>query len=71
MKKRNTVYGRMGIIFLAASVISLLMLAADSRRRPEKNAEGKSVLARGSHGEGSKKVELEARVDGEDRKSVV
>ncbi len=53
MKKRNTVYGRMGIIFLAASVISLLMLAADSRRRPEKNAEGKSVLARGGHGEGT------------------
>lgn len=65
MKKRNTVYRRMGIIFLAASVISLLMLAADSRLRPEKNAEGKSILARGSHGEGSKKVELEARVDGD------
>ena len=65
MKKRNTVYGRMGIIFLAASAISLLMLAADSRRRPEKNAEGKSVLARGDHGEGRKKVELEARVDGD------
>ncbi|CUO82967.1 secretion protein F [Eubacterium sp. am_0171] len=65
MKKRNTVYGRMGLIFLAASAISLLMLAADSRRRPEQNAEGKSVLARGSHGEGSKKVELEARVDGD------
>ena len=65
MKKRNTVYGRMGIIFLAASAISLLMLAADSRRRPEKNAEGKSVLARGGHGEGRKKVELEARVDGD------
>ena len=65
MNKWSSVYGRMGIVFLSASAVSLLVLFADNRRMPEKNAEGKSVLIRGTHGEGSKKVELEAQIDGD------
>lgn len=65
MNKRNSVYRKMGIVFLSAGAVSLLVLLADNRRMPEKNAEGKSVITRNSHGGGSKKVELEAKIDGD------
>lgn len=64
MNKWNTVYGRMVLVFLAASVAALLLYFIDSRRAPQKNAEGKSVLAREPQGAGTKMVDLEMILEG-------
>lgn len=65
MSRWDSVYGRMGLIFLSASAVSLLVFLADNNHSPKKNEAGKSVLERGEYGSGSKDVELEAKIDGE------
>lgn len=60
MNRWKTVYKRMGLVFLAASAVSLLVFIADNNRAPRKNKDGKSILERGSYGEGKRKIELEA-----------
>lgn len=64
MNKWNTVYGRMVLVFLCASVVAGLLYFIDSRREPQKNAEGKSVLVREPQGAGTKKVDLEMIFEG-------
>lgn len=64
MNKWNSIYGRMVLIFLSASVAAVLLYFIDSRRAPQKNAEGKSVLAREPQGAGTKKVDLEMIMEG-------
>lgn len=64
MNKWSSVYGRMGLVFLSASAISVLVFLADSSRAPKKNKEGKSVLRRGNYGSGTQDVALEVEIDG-------
>lgn len=65
MDKWNSVYGRMGLVFLSASAVAVLVYLADSRQAPGKNAEGKSVIARGPHGTGTQKVDLQLGLNGQ------
>lgn len=62
MNKWNSVYGRMGRVFLSASAVAVLVAIADSGQAPKTNEEGKSVIARNTYGKGRQDVELEARV---------
>lgn len=64
MSRWNSVYGRMGLIFLSASAVSLLVFLADNNRSPKKNEAGKSVLERGGYGSGNQDVNLEVNVGG-------
>lgn len=64
MNKWNSVYGRMGMVFLSASVVALLVFIADNHKAPQKNEKGKSVLARGGYGDGERNVDLEVDIDG-------
>ncbi|WP_346910150.1 secretion protein F [Faecalicatena orotica] len=63
--KWNSVYGRMGMVFLSASVLSLLVYVADHSRAPEKNKSGKSILEREDPGEGKQDIDLEVRIGGD------
>lgn len=65
MNKWNSVYGRMGMVFLSASVVALLVFFADNNRAPDKNKAGKSRIERGSYGSGKQDVELQVKIDGE------
>lgn len=65
VNKWNSVYGRMGMVFLSASAVSLLVFFADNNRMPDKNKAGKSVIERGDYGSGKKDVELQAQIDGD------
>lgn len=62
--KWNSVYVRMGIVFLSAAAAALLVFAVDYNQVPEKNKDGRSILERGEPGSGKKDVELEVRISG-------
>lgn len=62
MNKRHSVYRRMGMVFLAASAVSILLFIADNHHMPKRNEEGKYVLERGEYGLGSRKVDLEVHL---------
>lgn len=62
--KWNSVYVRMGIVFLSAAAAALLVFAVDHNQVPEKNKDGRSILERGEPGSGKKDVELEVRISG-------
>lgn len=60
-----SVYGRMGVVFLSASAVTLLVFLADNNRAPDQNKAGKSILERGEYGSGKQEIDLEAQIDGE------
>lgn len=60
--KWDSVYGRMVLVFLSASALSLLVFLVDNNRSPKKNEEGKSILERGAYGTGEQDVNLEVKV---------
>lgn len=64
-QKWNSVYGRMGLVVLSASVVSVLVYVADNTRKPQTDKQGGSVLEREAYGGESREVELEARIDGQ------
>lgn len=53
------------MVFLSASVVSLLVFLADNNRTPDQNKAGKSVLERGEYGSGKQNIDLEVSIDGE------
>lgn len=72
-KKWSSVYGRMGMIFLSASAVAILVMLADNGRNLPENKEGASVIERNEPGKGEKaeiyelqigenKTEVEVRV---------
>lgn len=63
--KWNSVYGRMGLIFLSASAVALLVFVSDNSRVPEKNKEGNSILERKGYGSGKQDIDMEVQIDGE------
>ena len=58
----NSVYGRMGMVFLTASAVAVLVLVADSQKVPTTNKKGQSMIARNTYGKGNRDVELEVHV---------
>ncbi|MGC4018774.1 MAG: secretion protein F [Muricomes sp.] len=62
MERKLSVYGKMGLVFLLASGISIAVFLADSHQAPKKNKNGNSILERGGYGLGSREINLEARV---------
>lgn len=59
---RNSVYGKMGLVFLAASVISVVIFFADNGKSLPKNEKGESVVERNEYGEGKREEEYEVRI---------
>lgn len=59
---RNSVYGKMGLVFLTASVISVVIFFADNRKELPQNEKGESVVERNEYGEGSREEEYEVRI---------
>lgn len=70
MKKNSwnwsSVYGKMGMVFLSASAVSVLVFLADNGQKLPENKNGLSYVARSGHGKGSKKEELQVEVDGKE-----
>lgn len=59
---RNSVYGKMGIVFLTASVISVVIFLADNGKELPQNEKGESVVERNEYGEGSREEEYAVRI---------
>lgn len=68
-KKWNSVYGRMGMVFLSASVVAVLVLLADNSRSLPTDESGVSVVERNEPGEGKKTESYLAQI-GEDEQEV-
>lgn len=58
----SSVYGRMGMVFLAASAVSVLVFLADNKRELPKNENGKAVVSRNKQGEGSREEEYQVEI---------
>ncbi|MBO5461088.1 MAG: type II secretion system F family protein [Ruminococcus sp.] len=58
----SSVYGRMGMVFLTASAVAVLIFLADNQREFPENEKGEPVVDRGSFGEGSKEEELYVKI---------
>lgn len=57
-EKWSSVYGRMGMVFLSASAVSILVFLADNSKNLPKTEEGASYVKRNGHGEGKRNEEL-------------
>ena len=66
MKKWSSVYGKMGMVFLSASVVAVLVFLADNGQKLPQDQSGSSRIERNGHGEGSRKEELQVKI-GEDK----
>lgn len=63
--KWSSVYGKMGMVFLSASAVSILVFLADNNQKLPEDKNGFSYVERNGHGKGSKKEELRVKL-GED-----
>lgn len=59
---RNSVYGKMGIIFLTASVVSIVIFVTDNGKEFPQNEKGESVVERNEYGEGNLDEEYAVRI---------
>lgn len=59
---RNSVYGKMGIVFLSASVISIVIFVTDNGKEFPQNEKGESVVERNEYGEGNLEEEYAVRI---------
>lgn len=59
---RDSVYGKMGLVFLIASVVSVVIFSADNRKELPKNEMGESVVERNEYGEGNREEEYAVRI---------
>lgn len=58
----SSVYGRMGMVFLAASAVSVLVFLADNKKELSKNENGETVVNRNEHGNGSREEEYQVKI---------
>lgn len=58
----QSVYGKMGVVFLTASAISILIFLSDNQKELPKNKYGESVVERNDYGEGNKEEEYQIRI---------
>ena len=59
---RSSVYGKMGLVFLTASAMSVFIFLADNQREIAKNENGEPVVDRGQYGEGSSKQNFQVQI---------
>lgn len=55
-------YGKMGMVFLSASAVAVLVFLADNSRKLSVDESGNSVVERGGPGDGSREEELLVRI---------
>lgn len=55
----GSVYGKVGVVFLAASVISALVFFVDNKKELPQNENGEIVVERNGYGEGNKEQEFQ------------
>lgn len=68
-KKWSSVYGRMGMVFLSASVVAVLVFLADNSRSLPTDESGVSIVERNEPGKGKKTESYLAQI-GEDEREV-
>lgn len=59
---RESVYGKMGLVFLIASVVSVVIFLTDNRKELPKNEKGESVVERNEYGKGKREEEYAVRI---------
>ena len=60
--KENPVYIRSGVIVTLSILAFAAVYTAEQGRSPEKNSEGREILKRGDHGEGSEELEMKVQI---------
>lgn len=58
----NSVYGKMGVVFLTASVLSVVVFLSDNGRNLPQNENGESVVERNEYGEGKREEEYAVQI---------
>lgn len=58
----DSVYRKMGLVFLIASVVSIAIFLSDNRKELPKNEKGESVVERNEYGEGNREEEYAVRI---------
>lgn len=60
--KENPVYIRSGVIVTLSILAFAAVYTAEQGRSPEKNSEGREILKRGDHGEGSEELAMKVQI---------
>ena len=59
---RNSVYGKMGFVFLTVSAMSGILFLADNQKEITRNKNGEPVVDRGQYGEGGSKQNFQVQI---------
>ncbi len=61
-EKWKGIYRKMGLVFLSAGIVSVLVFVADNRQSLPVDKDGNNVLKRNSYGEGERTEELRIQI---------
>lgn len=67
----GSVYGKMGVVFVAAGVVAVLVFFTDNQKEFSRNENGEPVVERSDYGEGSREEEFQVRVGDVEEKLTV